>query len=71
MYFASLRRGTGELAELRMVPMQARKPRLSHASGQDRRWLATTLGRTSRPFGAAVELAPDGLLALHPPAGRR
>jgi poly-gamma-glutamate synthesis protein (capsule biosynthesis protein) len=71
MYFASLRRGTGELAELRMVPMQARKLRLSHASGQDRRWLAATLGRISRPFGAAVELAPDGLLALHPPAGRR
>jgi len=23
------------------------------------------------PFGAAVELAPDGLLVLHPPAGRR
>jgi poly-gamma-glutamate capsule biosynthesis protein CapA/YwtB (metallophosphatase superfamily) len=71
MYFASLRRGTGELAELRMVPMQARKLRLSHASGPDRRWLATTLGRISRPFGAAVELAPDGLLVLHPPAGRR
>ena len=71
MYFASLRRGTGELAELRMVPMQARRLRLSHASGQDRRWLAATLSRITRPFGATVELAPDGLLALHPPAGRR
>ena len=71
MYFASLRRGTGELAELRMVAMQARKLRLSHASGQDRRWLAATLGWISRPFGAAVELTPDGLLVLHPPAGRR
>ena len=71
MYFASLRRRTGELAELRMVPMQARKLRLSHASGPDRRWLAATLGRISRPFGAAVELTPDGLLVLHPPAGRR
>jgi poly-gamma-glutamate capsule biosynthesis protein CapA/YwtB (metallophosphatase superfamily) len=45
MYFASLRRGTGELAELRMVPMQARKLRLSHASGQDRRWA----GSDARP----------------------
>src|SRR5215475_1799736 len=71
MYFASLRRGTGELAELRMVPMQARKMRLSHASGPDRRWLATTLGRISRPFGARVELAPDGALVLRPAAGRR
>jgi poly-gamma-glutamate capsule biosynthesis protein CapA/YwtB (metallophosphatase superfamily) len=71
MYFATLRRRTGELAELRMVPMQARKMRLSHASGPDRRWLAATLDRISRPLGAAVELTPDGLLALHPPAGRR
>jgi poly-gamma-glutamate synthesis protein (capsule biosynthesis protein) len=71
MYFASLRRGTGELAELWMVPMQARRLRLSHASAPDRRWLAATLGRISRPFGAVVELAPDGLLVLHPPAGRR
>jgi poly-gamma-glutamate synthesis protein (capsule biosynthesis protein) len=71
MYFASLRRGTGELAELRMVPLQARRLRLAHASGPDRRWLAGTLGRISRPFGAAVELAPDGLPVLHPPAGRR
>jgi poly-gamma-glutamate capsule biosynthesis protein CapA/YwtB (metallophosphatase superfamily) len=71
MYFATLRRPTGELAELRMVPMRARKMRLSHASGPDRRWLAATLDRISRPFGAAVEPTPDGLLALHPPAGRR
>jgi len=71
MYFATLRRRTGELTELRMVPMQARKMRLSHASGPDRRWLAATLGRISRPFGAAVELAPDGFLVLHPAAGRR
>jgi poly-gamma-glutamate synthesis protein (capsule biosynthesis protein) len=71
MYFASLRRGTGELAGLRMVPMQARKLRLSHAAGPDRQWLAATLGRISRPFGAVVEPGPDGLLVLHPPAGRR
>jgi len=71
MYFASLRRGTGELAGLRMVPMQARKLRLSHASAPDRQWLAATLGRISRPFGAVVEPGPDGLLVLHPPAGRR
>jgi hypothetical protein len=41
------------------------------ASGPGRRWLAGPLGRISRPFGPAVELAPDGLLVLHPPAGRR
>jgi hypothetical protein len=51
--------------------MQARKLRLSHASGPDRQWLAATLGRISRPFGAVVEPGPDGFLVLHPPAGRR
>jgi poly-gamma-glutamate capsule biosynthesis protein CapA/YwtB (metallophosphatase superfamily) len=70
-YFAALRRGTGELAELRMVPMQARQMRLWPACARDRRWLAATIGRFSRPFGARVELAPDGVLMLHPVAGRR
>jgi poly-gamma-glutamate capsule biosynthesis protein CapA/YwtB (metallophosphatase superfamily) len=70
-YLASLRRGTGELAELRMVPMQARKLRLWPAGERDRRWLATTIGRISRPFGALVELAPDGVLMLRPAASRR
>ena len=70
-YFASLRRGTGELAELRMVPMQARKMRLWPAGARDLRWLAATIGRISRPFGTRVELAPDGALVLRPAAGRR
>jgi poly-gamma-glutamate capsule biosynthesis protein CapA/YwtB (metallophosphatase superfamily) len=70
-YFASLRRGTGELAGLRMVPMQARQLRLWPAVGRDRRWLAATIGRISRPFGARVELAPDGVLVLRPAASRR
>jgi poly-gamma-glutamate capsule biosynthesis protein CapA/YwtB (metallophosphatase superfamily) len=70
-YFASLRRGTGELAELAMVPMQARKMRLWPACARDRRWLAATIDRISRPFGARVELAPDGVLMLRPAAGRR
>src|SRR5499427_7637589 len=70
-YFASLRRGTGELAGLRMVPMQARRMRLWPAGARDQRWLATTIGRISRPFGAQVELAPGGVLMLRPAAGRR
>ncbi len=70
LYLASLRRGTGELAGLRMVPMQARKLRLQPACDQDRRWLAATLDRVSRRFGTRVELAPDGVLVLHPRQGR-
>jgi poly-gamma-glutamate synthesis protein (capsule biosynthesis protein) len=70
-YFASLRRGTGELAELRMVPMQARQLRLWPAGERDRRWLAATIDRISRPFRARVELAADGVLMLRLAAGRR
>jgi len=70
-YFASLRRGTGELAELRMVPMRARQLRLWPAGEQDRRWLAATIGRISGPFGTRVELAPDGVLMVRPASSRR
>jgi poly-gamma-glutamate synthesis protein (capsule biosynthesis protein) len=69
MYVASLRRGNGELAGLRMVPMQARKLRLESAGEQGRRWLAATIDRVSRTFGTRVELAPDGVLVLRPAAG--
>jgi poly-gamma-glutamate capsule biosynthesis protein CapA/YwtB (metallophosphatase superfamily) len=65
-YFASLRRGTGELAGLRMIPLQSRRLRLSPAGEQDRRWLAAVIDRASRPFGSRVELAPDDALLLRP-----
>jgi poly-gamma-glutamate synthesis protein (capsule biosynthesis protein) len=64
LYLASLRRGTGELAELRMVPMQARKLQLRFAGEPDRRWLAATISRVSGPFGTRVELGPGGVLVL-------
>ena len=65
-YLASLRRGTGELAALRMIPLQSRGLRLEPASGQDRRWLAAAIDRASRPFGSRVELGPGGALVLGP-----
>jgi poly-gamma-glutamate capsule biosynthesis protein CapA/YwtB (metallophosphatase superfamily) len=60
LYFADLMPGTGTLAGLRMVPMQARQMRLRHASVADRRWLAQTLDRISRPFGSRIEGRPGG-----------
>ena len=65
-YLASLRRGTGELAALRMIPLQSRRLRLWPAIGQDRRWLAAAIDRASRPFGSRVELEPGGALVLGP-----
>jgi poly-gamma-glutamate capsule biosynthesis protein CapA/YwtB (metallophosphatase superfamily) len=69
LYFASIARGTGELAALTMVPLQARKMRLRHASAADSRWLTATLGRISRGFGSLIEHRPDGSLIVHPARG--
>jgi poly-gamma-glutamate capsule biosynthesis protein CapA/YwtB (metallophosphatase superfamily) len=64
LYFATLRRSTGQLTELRMVPMQARKMRLRHARMADSKWLATILSQISRAGGARISLDPGGTLFL-------
>jgi poly-gamma-glutamate capsule biosynthesis protein CapA/YwtB (metallophosphatase superfamily) len=66
LYFASLAPGTGALGSLRMVPMQARRMRLRHASATDSQWLAATLSRISRRFGSRFEHQQDGILVLRP-----
>jgi len=63
LYFASIAPGTGELAVLTMVPMQARNMRLRRASAAHSRWLAATLGRISLGSGSRIEHRP-GLRAL-------
>ena len=64
LYFATLRRGTGQLTELRMVPMQARKMRLHHARSADSKWLATTLNQISGAYGSRISLDPGDTLSL-------
>jgi poly-gamma-glutamate capsule biosynthesis protein CapA/YwtB (metallophosphatase superfamily) len=64
LFFASVQPGTGELAALRMVPMQARKMRLHRAGQADSTWLATILDQVSRPRGARIDREPGGLLTL-------
>jgi poly-gamma-glutamate capsule biosynthesis protein CapA/YwtB (metallophosphatase superfamily) len=66
MYFPALQPETGRLESLRMTPMQIRKLRANRATPADAEWLGRTLRRLSQPFGARVELAPDGTLALRP-----
>ena len=68
LYFAALQPETGELAALRMAPMQARNLRLHHATPPGTQWLRTALERSSRRFGSLADLQPDGLLALRPGA---
>lgn len=64
LYFATLQPGTGYLSALSMVPMQARKMRLHHATPADSKWLATTLDQISRAHGSRILLDPDGTLSL-------
>ncbi|MFD7442065.1 CapA family protein [Streptomyces sp. NPDC059909] len=66
MYFPVLDAATGELAALRIAPMQARQMRLEHASEADAAWLSEVLSRAGRAFGTYVEpeLGGDGYLTL-------
>ncbi|GAA4615825.1 CapA family protein [Saccharopolyspora hordei] len=64
LHFASLT-PTGELADLRMVPMQARRMRLHPASPTDTRWLHDTLSRISAGFGTEITLTNGDLHAHH------
>lgn len=64
LYFASVERPSGQLAELRMTPMRMRRMRLEHAPRDDAEWLRVTLEQTSQQFGTAVRRTGDGLLRV-------
>lgn len=67
LYFASVQPGTGDLLELRMVPMQARRMRLHRADAGDVAYLRDVLNRASDGFGCRVDVTPEGGLALSVP----
>jgi poly-gamma-glutamate synthesis protein (capsule biosynthesis protein) len=64
MYFATLNPTSGHLVQLRMMPMQIRKMRLSRATPRDVRWLRDRLTRVGNNFGASFESGTDGSLFL-------
>jgi poly-gamma-glutamate synthesis protein (capsule biosynthesis protein) len=64
MYFAALTAATGELNALQMTPMQIKKMKLNRPSGVDSEWLRHTLDHVSAPYGAHVDVMPDGRLRL-------
>jgi poly-gamma-glutamate capsule biosynthesis protein CapA/YwtB (metallophosphatase superfamily) len=65
LYLPRLDPTSGDLVELRMVPLQARQMRLHQASRLDAQWVKTVLDKVSRrPFGSRIDLASDGLLSL-------
>src|SRR5215469_7212859 len=68
LYFAHVAADTGMLAALHIVPMQAKKMRLYHASTEDGKWLRAVLERISHQFGSQISLQHGGTLVLRPPA---
>jgi poly-gamma-glutamate synthesis protein (capsule biosynthesis protein) len=64
LYLASLEPDTGSLAGLRVLPMQARRLRLMHASTADAAWLRRMINRISGEFGTELRSSPDGALML-------
>lgn len=64
MYFAEVDAESGDLVALQMTPFQIRRFQLHRALMDDVEWLRRILDRHSRGFGARVEGAPDGRLAL-------
>ncbi|WP_435242397.1 CapA family protein [Streptomyces cucumeris] len=52
--------GSGELLELRMVPLQSRRMRLRHATRRDARWLGDTLDRVGARFGTHIGVSHEG-----------
>ena len=65
LYLPRLDAPSGDLAELKMAPLQARQMRLHRASSEDARWLRRVLDKVSRRFGSRIDLGPDGMLTLH------
>lgn len=70
LYFASLEPVTGRVVRVRLVPLQARRMQLRHASARDSEWLRALLDRVSRPFASHVVYGPEGTLTLQRERGR-
>ena len=68
LYLACLAAGTGGLAALHIVPLQARQLSLRRAGAADSAWMCQVLGQISQPFGTRVTSQPDGSLLLRPEA---
>ncbi|QGV80263.1 CapA family protein [Streptomyces ficellus] len=64
LYLVTAEPGSGRPPGVRIVPMQARRMRLRHASRADAEWLRATLDRVSRGFGVRVALDAAGGLVV-------
>lgn len=66
LYLVALDPDTGLLDHARLVPLQAHRMRLRHASPEDRDWLHEVLAHSSREFGTRFTRDPEGALTVRP-----
>lgn len=64
MYFASVDPDSGQLIELRMMPMREKRMRLQRVGHEDAEWMRSRLGDASRDVETRVEVDADGVLAV-------
>ena len=64
MYLVKVDPREGRLVEAKLVPMQVRRFRQSHASAADAAWLCTLLNCLGAPLGTQVQLERDHSLTL-------
>ena len=70
LLLATIDSATGRLTALTMLPLRARRMRLTRAADGDAQWLRSTLDRISRRFGVRVDLTSDGSLRARWTDGR-
>jgi poly-gamma-glutamate capsule biosynthesis protein CapA/YwtB (metallophosphatase superfamily) len=64
LYFASIESSSGELTELRMMPMRMRRMRLERVPDDDAEWLRATVEQASRRFGTHIDTTDGGVLTV-------
>lgn len=66
LYFLDVAADTGNLVQVRMAPLQARRMQLRHASGADSAHLQRMLNRINHGFGVYTEIDATGMLSARP-----
>jgi poly-gamma-glutamate synthesis protein (capsule biosynthesis protein) len=64
MYLATLDPGDGRLVDLRLVPVQVKRFRVSRSLPRDTQWLCSLLNGLGAPFNVHVRLLDDNTMSL-------
>ena len=64
MYLVKVDANTGQLVEVRLVPMQSRRFRLNRVLSNDAHWLSNLLNELGKPFATEAQLEADARIVL-------